>query len=178
MQAPLPQPAANFNQTIGSVLSGKPAEIYSMGLMTEIEPSVFTKILNGKLPGRFVYRDDKCAAFLSIEPLRYGHTLLIPNEQVDKWTDLDSEAWLHLSTKAQEIGEAIKTAYGTPRAGFIIAGFDVPHAHIHLFPTEKMAEYDFSKAMAADATDPKAMDEAAVRIRQHLNTDENGYLNS
>ncbi|MFH0411627.1 HIT family protein [Corynebacterium sp. L4756] len=146
--------------------------------MTEIEPSVFTKILNGELPGRFVYRDDKCAAFLSIEPLRYGHTLLIPNEQVDKWTDLDSEAWLHLSTKAQEIGEAIKTAYGTPRAGFIIAGFDVPHAHIHLFPTEKMAEYDFSKAMAADATDPKAMDEAAVRIRQHLNTDENGYLNS
>ena len=149
-----------------------------MGLMTEIEPSVFTKILNGELPGRFVYRDDKCAAFLSIEPLRYGHTLLIPNEQVDKWTDLDSEAWLHLSTKAQEIGEAIKTAYGTPRAGFIIAGFDVPHAHIHLFPTEKMAEYDFSKAMAADATDPKAMDEAAVRIRQHLNTDENGYVNS
>lgn len=146
--------------------------------MTEIEPSVFTKILNGELPGRFVYRDDKCAAFLSIEPLRYGHTLLIPNEQVDKWTDLDSETWMHLSALSQEIGEAIKTAYDTPRAGFIIAGFDVPHAHIHLFPTEKMSEYDFSKAMAMDATDPKAMDEAATRIRQHLNTDENGYRNS
>jgi diadenosine tetraphosphate (Ap4A) HIT family hydrolase len=145
--------------------------------MTEIEPSVFTKIINGELPGRFVYRDDVCAAFLTIEPLRYGHVLLVPIEQVDKWTDLDSETWLHLSTLSQEIGEAIKTAYDTPRTGFIIAGFDVPHAHIHLFPTEKMSEYDFAKAMAMDATDQKAMDEAAVRIRQHLNTDENGYRN-
>ena len=56
-----------------------------------------------------------------------------------------------------------------------IAGFDVPHTHIHLFPTEKMAEFDFTKAIAMDATDPKAMDEAAVRIRQHLNTGEDGY---
>lgn len=146
--------------------------------MTEIEPSVFTKILNGELPGRFVYRDEKSAAFLTIEPLRYGHVLLVPIEQVDKWTDLDSDLWLHLTTLSQEIGEAVKTAYDTPRAGFIIAGFDVPHAHIHIFPTEKMSEYDFTKAMAMDATDPKAMDEAATRIRQHLNTDENGYRNS
>ncbi|OAH24739.1 HIT family hydrolase [Corynebacterium stationis] len=143
--------------------------------MTEIEPSVFTKIINGELPGRFVYRDDRCVAFLSIEPLRYGHTLVVPIEQVDKWTDLDAETWLHISGVAQEIGEAIKTAYGTTRTGFIIAGFDVPHTHIHLFPTEKMAEFDFTKAIAMDATDPKAMDEAAVRIRQHLNTGEDGY---
>ena len=143
--------------------------------MTEIEPSVFTKIINGELTGRFVYRDDKCVAFLSIEPLRYGHTLVVPIEQVDKWTDLDAETWLHISGVAQEIGEAIKTAYDTTRAGFIIAGFDVPHTHIHLFPTEKMAEFDFTKAIAMDATDPKAMDEAAVRIRQHLNTGEDGY---
>ncbi|MGO3336247.1 MAG: HIT family protein, partial [Corynebacterium casei] len=66
--------------------------------MTEIEPSVFTRIINGELPGRFVYRDDVCAAFLTIEPLRYGHVLLVPIEQVDKWTDLDSETWLHLSS--------------------------------------------------------------------------------
>lgn len=150
-------------------------KIDSIEDMTEIEPSVFTKIINGELPGRFVYRDDKCAAFLTIEPLRYGHTLVVPLKQVDKWTDLDSETWLHLSNVSQEIGEAIKTAYDTPRTGFIIAGFDVHHTHIHLFPTEKMAEFDFSKAMAADATDPKAMDEAATRLRQHLNTDENGY---
>lgn len=143
--------------------------------MTEIEPSVFTRIINGELPGRFVYRDDECVAFLSIEPLRYGHTLVVPIEQVDKWTDLDAETWLHICGVAQEIGEAIKNAYDTTRTGFIIAGFDVPHTHIHLFPTEKMAEFDFTKAIAMDATDPKAMDEAAVRIRQHLNTGEDGY---
>lgn len=136
--------------------------------------SVFTKIINGELPGRFVYRDETCVAFLSIEPLRYGHTLVVPVEEVDKWTDLDPTTWAHLNAVALEIGAAIKTAFDTPRTGYIIAGFDVPHTHIHLFPTEKMEEYDFAKAYAADATDPAAMDEAAARIRQHLGTDEEG----
>ena len=137
--------------------------------------SVFTKIINGELPARFVYRDEKCVAFLSIEPLRYGHTLVVPVQEVDKWTDLDPETWAHLNAIAQEIGGAISTAFDTPRAGYIIAGFDVPHTPIHLFPAEKMEDYDFTKAFAADATDPAAMDEAAARIRQHLGTDEEGY---
>ena len=136
--------------------------------------SVFTKIIEGELPARFVYRDEKCVAFLSIEPLRYGHTLVVPVEEVDKWTDLDSETWAHLNEIALEIGGAIKTAFDTPRTGYIIAGFDVPHTHIHLFPTEKMDDYDFAKAFAADATGPAAMDGAAARIRQHLGTDEDG----
>ena len=136
--------------------------------------SVFTKIIEGELPARFVYRDEKCVAFLSIEPLRYGHTLVVPVEEVDKWTDLDSQTWAHLNEIALEIGGAIKTAFDTPRTGYIIAGFDVPHTHIHLFPTEKMEDYDFAKAFAADATDPAAMGEAAARIRQHLGTDEDG----
>ncbi len=136
--------------------------------------SVFTKIIEGELPARFVYRDEKCVAFLSIEPLRYGHTLVVPVEEVDKWTDLDSQTWAHLNEIALEIGGAIRTAFDTPRTGYIIAGFDVPHTHIHLFPTEKMEDYDFAKAFAADATDPAAMDEAAARIRQHLGTDEDG----
>lgn len=117
-------------------------------------------------------------AFLSIEPLRYGHTLVVPVEEVDKWTDLDPETWAHLNAIALEIGGAIKTAFDTPRTGYIIAGFDVPHTHIHLFPTEKMEDYDFAKAFAADATDPAAMDEAAARIRQHLGTDEDGRRDS
>ena len=140
--------------------------------------SVFTKIIEGELPARFVYRDEKCVAFLSIEPLRYGHTLVVPVEEVDKWTDLESETWAHLNEIALEIGGAIKTAFDTPRTGYIIAGFDVPHTHIHLFPTEKMEDYDFAKAFAADATDPAAMDEAAARIRQHLGTDEGGRRDS
>ncbi|WJY90447.1 HIT family protein [Corynebacterium confusum] len=136
--------------------------------------SVFTKIINGELPGRFVYRDEQCVAFLSIEPLRYGHTLVVPVQEVDKWTDLDPETWGHLNQVALRIGQAIKNAFGTPRSGYIIAGFDVPHTHIHLFPTEKMSEYDFSKTYAAEDTDSAAMDEAAARIRQHLGTDSEG----
>ena len=89
--------------------------------------SVFTKIINGELPARFVYRDETCVAFLSIEPLRYGHTLVVPIEEVDKWTDLDPQTWAHLNEVALEIGGAIKTAFDTPRTGYIIAGFDVPH---------------------------------------------------
>lgn len=140
--------------------------------------SVFTKIINGELPARFVYRDDVCVAFLSIEPVRYGHTLLVPIAEVDKWTELDPSTWNHLNEVALEIGTAVKDAFNTPRAGYMIAGFDVPHAHIHLFPTESMAEYDLSKAFDADSTDPAAMDEAAARLRQHLGTNEEGFRES
>lgn len=137
--------------------------------------SVFTKIINGELPGRFVYRDDAVVAFLSIEPLRYGHVLVVPVQEVDRWTDLDPKVWGALNEVAQNIGRAVKEAFDSARAGYIIAGFDVPHTHIHLFPTDAMGEYDFSKAMAADATDPAKMDDAAARIRAILETDESGY---
>lgn len=130
--------------------------------------SVFTRIIAGELPARFVYRDDHCVAFLSIEPLRYGHTLVVPREEVDKWTDLSPEIWAHLNNVSLTIGQAIKTAFNSQRTGYIIAGFDVPHTHIHLFPTSAMSDYDFKQAMAMDATDPAAMDAAAQQIRQAL----------
>ena len=136
--------------------------------------SVFTKIINGELPGRFVYRDDTVVAFLSIEPLAYGHTLVVPVEEVDKWTDLDPATWAHLNAVAHEIGNAVKDAFDAPRAGYIIAGFDVPHTHIHLFPTAKMSDYDFRSAMAMDATDPDKMDQAAAAIRAKLGTGADG----
>lgn len=137
--------------------------------------SVFSKIIAGELPGRFVYRDEQVVAFLTIEPLAYGHTLVVPVQEVDRWTDLDPKTWAHLSAVAQEVGQAIVKAFDAPRAGYIIAGFDVPHTHIHLFPTDKMADYDFSKAIAADRTDAARMDEAAALIRAELGTDEHGH---
>lgn len=130
--------------------------------------SVFTKIIEGELPGRFVYRDDKVVAFLTIEPLAYGHTLVVPIEEVDKWTDLSPELWGHLNMVAQKVGQAIITAFGSQRAGYIIAGFDVPHTHIHVFPTNAMGDYNFRNAMAMDATDPKLMDDAAEKIKSAL----------
>ena len=137
--------------------------------------SVFTKIINGELPGRFVYRDERVVAFLTIEPLRYGHVLVVPVEEVDRWTDLDQRTWAELNEVAREIGNAVIEAFGCSRAGYIIAGFDVPHTHIHVFPTDRMGEYDFSRQMAADATDPAEMAAAAEQIRAILGTDENGH---
>lgn len=137
--------------------------------------SVFTKIINGELPGRFVYRDDKVVAFLTIEPLKYGHTLVVPIKEVDKWTDLDPETWAHCNVVAQKVGQAIIKGFDCQRAGYIIAGFDVPHTHLHVFPSNQMSDMDFRNAMAMDATDPAKMDEAADKLRDLLGTNRDGF---
>lgn len=138
--------------------------------------SVFTKIINGELPGRFVYRDDKVAAFLTIEPVAYGHTLIVPIEEVDKWTDLDQQVWTDMNEIAQQIGDGVIECFGSERAAYLIAGFEVPHAHIHVFPANDMSGYNLSTTMAADETDDAKMDEAAAKLRAYLGTEEDGRL--
>ncbi|WP_459612662.1 HIT family protein [Corynebacterium urogenitale] len=130
--------------------------------------SVFTKIINGELPGRFVYRDEKVAAFLTIEPITYGHTLIVPVEEVDRWTDMDPALWAECNAVAQKVGQAIVEAFGTERAGYLIAGFEVPHAHIHVFPANDMSGYSLANVMKMDETDPAQMDAAAEKIRAKL----------
>ena len=130
--------------------------------------TVFTKIINGEIPGRFVYRDKDVAAFLTIEPVAYGHTLVVPVEEVDKWTDMDPELWAKCNAVSQQVGEAIKNAFDAPRTGYMIAGFEVPHAHIHLFPAHDMSGYSLANIMQMDETDPAKMDDAAARIRAEL----------
>lgn len=130
--------------------------------------SVFSSIIAGDIPGRFAYRDDTVAAFLTIEPVAYGHTLVVPVEEVDKWTDLEPGLWAHLNEVAQHVGAAIVDTFDAPRAGYLIAGFEVPHAHIHVFPAADMSGYDLSQALGMDDTDPEKMDDAAARIRAGL----------
>ena len=72
--------------------------------------SVFSKIIAGELPGTFIYRDETVVAFLTIEPLAYGHTLVVPVEEVDRWTDLEPATWVHLNEVAQEIGSIVRKA--------------------------------------------------------------------
>lgn len=129
---------------------------------------MFTKIINGEIPGRFVYRDDTVAAFLTIEPVAYGHTLVVPVEEVDRWTDIEPGLWAHLNEVAQRVGQAVIDVFGSERAGYLIAGFEVPHAHIHVFPANDMSGYSLANAMAADETDPAKMDEAAGKLREAL----------
>ena len=99
----------------------------------------------------------------------------MPVQEVDKWTDLDPKVWCEVNEVAQSSGRAVMEAFDAERAGYVIAGFDVPHAHIHVFPTNTMADYDFSKVIKADETDPALMDEAAEKLRAIMDTNEAGY---
>lgn len=130
--------------------------------------SVFTRIINGELPGRFVHRDDTSVAFLSIAPIAYGHTLVVPIAEVDRWTDLDPELMAHLGVVSQRIGDAVRRAFDAPRAGLIIAGFEVPHTHLHVFPAHSMAGFSFKPDEMVADPDPQRMDAAAEAIRAEL----------
>jgi diadenosine tetraphosphate (Ap4A) HIT family hydrolase len=129
-------------------------------------PTIFTRIIEGELPGRFVYRDDRCVAFLSIAPIRPGHTLVVPIEEVDHWIDLDPELAAHLIAVALRIGRAQQAAFSPARVGVIVAGMEVPHTHIHLIPIEREAGLHFENA-DPDAR-PEDLDAAAERLRAAL----------
>lgn len=133
--------------------------------------TVFTKIINGELPGRFVWQDDRCVGFLDINPLSYGHTLVVPREEVDMWTEVPEDLNTHVYTVASRIGAAQVAGLGAARAGMMIAGYEVPHLHLHVFPTQSLADFDLRKIMRNP--DEAKMDEAATKLRAALR--EAGY---
>lgn len=128
--------------------------------------TLFTRIIEGELPGRFVWKDRDVVAFLSIGPLAEGHTLVVPREEVDKWTDASPELLAKITLVAQTIGQAQMDAFDAPRAGMIIAGFEINHMHLHVWPSHSEAEYDFKRAQ--HDPDPEVMDAAAEKIRAAL----------
>ena len=128
-------------------------------------PTLFTRIINRELPGKFVYEDEVAVAFLSINPIASGHTLVVPRLEVDQWTDAPDDVLQHLTVVAKKIGEAAKDAFGAPRAGLIIAGLEIPHLHIHVFPAWSLGDFNFSKAKPA--TDAE-LDDAAAKLRAAL----------
>ena len=128
--------------------------------------TLFTKIINGDLPGRFVYRDDLCVAFLTIAPICPGHTLVVPRLEVDHWVDLPDELAGHLAIVARKIGAAQMSAFEAERISLIIAGLEVPHTHLHVLPITSEADIDFRKANSA--VDPADLDQAARAIRVAL----------
>ncbi|CAN5520659.1 HIT family protein [soil metagenome] len=130
------------------------------------EPSVFTRIINGEFPGRFVWRDERVVAFLTIAPMRPGHVLVVPVEQIDHWTDLPEDLWLEVCRVQLALGAALMAAFSPVRVGSIIAGLEVPHCHVHLVPIDDESQLSF--ANADGSPDPAAMDDAAERIRVAL----------
>lgn len=128
--------------------------------------SLFTRIIAGELPGRFVWRDQRCAAFLTIAPIKPGHTLVVPIDEVDHWLDLPPDLASHLFAVAQVIGQAQMVAFTPARVGMIIAGLEVPHTHLHVIPIESESDLSFANARA-DAS-PASGDAAAAALREAL----------
>jgi histidine triad (HIT) family protein len=131
-------------------------------------PSVFTMIIQGDLPGTFVWRDDRCAAFMSINPIAHGHTLVVPIDEIDHWLDAPPDLQQHLFGIASRVGQAQQQAFKTNRVGLIVAGFEVPHMHIHVIPAQEMSDLDF--ANAATSVGQSELQDAATAIKTELNS--------
>ena len=131
-------------------------------------PSLFTRIINGELPGRFVWKDDRCVAFLSIHPLRPGHTLVVSRDEVDHWIDLEPALAAHLMKVAQAVGMALQHAFKPTKVGLMVAGLEVPHVHLHVVPINGVHDLDFANQdVNAKAED---LDAAAATVRASLKT--------
>lgn len=127
--------------------------------------TIYTLIMNGDIPGTFVHRDETCVAILDINPINTGHVLVIPVQEVDHWLDLDPDVTAHLMAVARRIGLAQQAAFNPARVGMMIAGFEVPHTHIHVIPMDSMDHISFASARPGDADEREA---AAEKIRAAL----------
>jgi diadenosine tetraphosphate (Ap4A) HIT family hydrolase len=128
--------------------------------------TIFGRIIEGEIPGRFVWKDDHCVGLVDINPLHVGHTLVIPRVEVDHWLDLHPALSTHCFTVARRIGEAQMRVFRPARIGLIIAGFEVPHAHLHVIPVDSMADLEF--ANADRNPDPAALDDTCARLAAEL----------
>lgn len=134
-------------------------------------PTVFELIIAGKIPGKFIWADDVCVAFLTIGPVAAGHALVVPRSAEPKWTNLPRPQLDHLMGVAQAIGQAQEQAFDVPRAALVIAGFEVPHTHIHVIPARTEADCNLSNASAATGEE---LADPAQKLRAQLVADGHG----
>ncbi len=136
--------------------------------------TVFTRIIDGDLPGHFLWRDDMCVAFLSINPIRPGHALVVPRAEVDHWVDLPVDTVTHLMGVAHAVARAQQEVFSPARVGQMIAGFEVPHVHVHTIPIWGMGDMDFTNAAAT--VDHGELARLAARLREALSTAGHGAV--
>jgi len=128
--------------------------------------TVFTKIINGEIPGRFVYQDDDIVAFLTIAPMTQGHTLVVPRAEIDQWQEVEPAVFGRIMEVSQLIGKAVCKAFDVERAGVIIAGLEVPHLHVHVFPARNLSDFGF--ANVDQNPSQESLDEAQAKIKAAL----------
>ena len=108
-------------------------------------PSIFTRIINGEIPCHKVAEDDRFLAFLDINPLREGHTLVVPKAEVDKFFELPADVLAAIMPFAQGVARKIASVVPCDRIGVSVIGLEVPHAHVHLIPIDSVQDMDFSR---------------------------------
>jgi len=107
--------------------------------------TIFTKIINREIPAYIISENSKFIAFLDINPLSIGHTLVVPKKEIDYFFDLDDDFLTEILLFSKKISKAIKKVTRCNRVGLSVIGLDVPHAHLHLVPLNEMNDIDFSK---------------------------------
>lgn len=125
--------------------------------------SIFTRIVNGEIPCHRVAENERFLAFLDINPLREGHTLVIPKVQVDRFFDLPAEVLAAIMPFAQEVAARIQRVVPCDRIGVSVIGLEVPHAHMHLIPLDRMSDMDFTRPKLK--VSPAELAALAERIR-------------
>ena len=127
--------------------------------------SLFTRIRQGELPGHLLWNDGTCFAILTIKPIREGHLLVIPHQEVDHWDDMDEALTQHVFTVSRLLSRTMRSLFPCEKVGMMIAGLEVRHAHIHLVPITAISDLNFSLAQERDE---EAQCLTAARIRQSL----------
>ncbi|MDO6388536.1 HIT family protein [Pontibacter sp. BT731] len=128
-----------------------------------MEPSIFTKIVKGEIPAYKIAEDDRYLAFLDVFPTTKGHTLVIPKQQIDYLFDLDDALYLGLMAFAKKVAAAVEKAVPCKRIGVAVVGLEVPHAHVHLIPLNKMADMNFANKQQFSKEE---FEEVAEKIRK------------
>lgn len=129
-------------------------------------PSIFTKIIKGEIPSYKIAEDDKHFAFLDINPLQSGHTLVVPKRELDYIFDLGDEELTDLTVFAKKIAVAMKKVLPCKRIGMSVVGLEVPHVHIHLIPIHQVSDMNFGSGTAQVSKDE--MKEIADQIKGAL----------
>lgn len=128
--------------------------------------TLFTRIIDGEIPGRFVWADDRAVVLLTIAPITDGHALVVPRAEVDQLTAAPDDLLAHLMRVAKVVGAAQRAAWDAPRAALLVAGFEIPHLHLHVLPAWDESSLSFANARPdVPATE---LDAAAERLRAAL----------
>ncbi|NDE20874.1 MAG: HIT family protein [Actinobacteria bacterium] len=131
--------------------------------------TLFTRIIEGELPGHFALKDDNCVVFMTIAPIREGHALVVPRQPIDRWTDLSAGLSAHVFEIAHRVASAQRRVFGCDRVGLVIAGFEVNHCHLHCIPADAMSDLNFANQQ--QNVPPDHLADAAARLAAQLRHD-------